>query len=110
MALKDLGNVTRALMELLGAGVPPIIGAPSINTSAAAPGSVTTPENVLSVYLFHMMEDPYYKNAPGALGVGASPTLLPNGAAPVPPVAAAPLALNLFYVVTAHHSTRLVEM
>ena len=48
--------------------------------------------NQLSLHLYHVAEDGYYKNAPGP-------------GSDVPNVAKAPMALNLFYILTAHHES-----
>jgi hypothetical protein len=95
--LTDLNRVTEAIMFVLRTRVAEVLagsGALTINTTAAPPDDVAEPEsdNVLSFFLFHIMEDPYFKNAPP-----------PTKGANAPEVAQAPMGLNLFYVMTAHH-------
>ena len=96
MALIDLYKVTKTLMNLLTQNIrenidpslkpPP----PELTVTAIPPEKVENPQNTLSLYLYHVAEDPYYKNA---LGPGND----------VPNVAKAPMALSLFYILTAHH-------
>ena len=54
-------------------------------------------QNHLSLYLYHVSEDPYYRNMPGA---GNDP----------PNVAKAPMGLCLYYILTAHHTSDAVDM
>lgn len=100
MALLDLYKVTRTLTDLLMYNITKTIE-PSLDPAMAPPGSelqvtaippekVENPSNQLNFYLYHVAEDAYYKNA---LGLGSD----------VPNVAKAPMALNLFYILTAHH-------
>ncbi len=98
MPLSDLNRVTDAIMFVLRTRVAEVLagsGALAINTTAAPPDDVgeESSDNVLSFFLYHVMEDPHFKNAP-------PPT---RGARP-PEVAQASMALDLFYVLTAHHT------
>lgn len=94
MSLVDLSSVTEAIMFVLRTRVPEILGIATVNTSAAPPDDVgDNSDNVLSLFLYHAKEDAYFRNAPPAhKGTG------------VPQVAQAPLALDLFFVLTAHHA------
>jgi hypothetical protein len=83
MALEDLSLVTDALINLLDARIG------SATVVAQAPDQLpTTTTNTLSVYLYHAREDAHYKNS-----VARDGTSNPYHT---------PLALSLFYVVTAH--------
>jgi len=94
MPVQNLFKVTKALTDLLAqnittnidtslAGVLKVTGSPPEKAEAA---------NTLSLYLYHIAENPYYKNA---LGPGND----------VPNVAKTPMALSLFYILTANHET-----
>src|SRR5262252_10701507 len=91
MPLLNLFKVTKTLVDLLTqnikVNVDPTV---SVNVTALPPEKVEGAENTLSIFLYHVAEDPYYKSAPGAGN-------------DVPNVAKAPMALSLFYILTAHH-------
>jgi hypothetical protein len=91
MPLLNLFKVTKTLTDLLTqnitVNVDPTI---TVTVTALPPEKVASAENTLSLFLYHVAEDPYYKNAPGAGN-------------DVPNVAKAPMALSLFYILTAHH-------
>lgn len=93
MALRNLFKVTNTLMNLLTQNITKNID-PSLDgqltVTAIPPDKVENPSNTLSFHLYHVAEDPYYKNAPGP-------------GSDVPNVAKAPMALSLFYILTAHH-------
>lgn len=91
MALLDLSLVTKALKNLLKDNVQRLAES-SVNVIDLPPEKVEEEnrENTLNLHLYHVAEDPYYKNA---LGPGSD----------VPNVAKAPMALSLFYILTAHH-------
>lgn len=98
MALINLYKVTKTLMELLKQNITVNIDdslqslSTELTVTAIPPEKVESPQNTLSLYLYHVAEDPYYKNA---LGPGSN----------VPNVAKTPMALSLFYILTAHHET-----
>lgn len=98
MALINLFKVTKTLMDLLTQNITENIDTslkpppPELRVLAIPPEKVENPQNTLSLYLYHVAEDPYYKNV---LGLGQD----------VPNVAKAPMALSLFYILTAHHET-----
>ncbi|MGH8563237.1 MAG: DUF4255 domain-containing protein [Gammaproteobacteria bacterium] len=95
MALINLYKVTKTLTDLLTQNItqnidPSLTGLLSV--TAIPPDKVENPSNTLSLHLYHVAEDPHYKNV---LGRGND----------VPNVARAPMALSLFYILTAHHET-----
>ena len=95
MGLLNLFKVTKTLTDLLSQNITKNIDTSLdgiLNVTAIPPEKVENPTNTLSLYLYHVAEDRYYKNAPG-----------PGNDAPN--VAKAPMALNLFYILTAHHET-----
>lgn len=91
MALTDLSRITQTLTTLLRQVLVRDTNVDPIEFSAGPPDDTTgTMPNVIYVYLFHAMEDPYGKNwVPSeALGNVAS-------------VQQTPLGLTLYYLVTA---------
>jgi hypothetical protein len=93
MALRNLYRVTNTLINLLTQNITKNIDMSlndQLTVTAIPPDKVENPSNMLSLHLYHVAEDPYYKNA---LGPGSD----------VPNVAKAPMALSLFYILTAHH-------
>jgi hypothetical protein len=98
MPLGDLSKVTSAVMLTLKNRVQELTGIATVNPTAAPPDEVSevSNDNVLSLFLYHTMEDPHFKNA-------APPSKGTN----VPEVAQAPMGLDLYYVLTAHHTTAL---
>jgi Pvc16 N-terminal domain len=93
MALRNLYRVTNTLINLLTQNITKNIDMSldgRLTVTAIPPDKVEDPSNTLSLHLYHVTEDPYYKNA---LGPGSD----------VPNVAKAPMALSLFYILTAHH-------
>jgi hypothetical protein len=95
MAFGNLADVTSALIVLLEAYVNGHIQqalGPDITVLPVRPDRIDPGmQNQLSLHLYHVNEDPYYKNA---IGEG-------NDA---PNVAKAPMSLCLFYILTAHHN------
>jgi hypothetical protein len=95
MALLNLFKVTKSLTDLLAQNITKNIDttmAGLLSVTAVPPDRVDPPTNTLSLHLYHVAEDAYYKNA---LGPGND----------VPNVAKTPMALSLFYILTAHHET-----
>ncbi len=93
MALQNLYKVTKTLTDLLQQNITKSIDTSLdglLNVTAIPPEKVENPSNTLSLYLYHVAEDPYYKNIAG-----------PGN--DVPDVATTPMALSLFYILTAHH-------
>lgn len=90
MPTTDLSKITSSLITLLTDGVEDIIGGTATITAQSPDKVPSSATNTLSFYLYHVREDPHYKNAePVGGGQG--------------PIARVPLALSLFYVATAHH-------
>jgi hypothetical protein len=95
MALINLFKVTKTLTDLLVQNITQVIDsalAGLLTVTANPPDKVESPSQTLSLHLYHVAEDVYYKNA---LGPGND----------VPNVAKIPMALSLFYILTAHHET-----
>ena len=100
MTLINLYRVTNSLLNLLALNVSLILNEErnemfpiprsDLTVTARAPEQVGSVENTLSLFLYHIAEDPYYKNM---LGSGSD----------VPNVAKTPMALSLFYILTTHH-------
>jgi hypothetical protein len=100
MPIDDISRVTRAIRDLLEAKVSPFFSSDpdtdqTVTTTSVSPQAVTSTDsdnpNIISVYLFHMIEDPQFKNLPPSSGSGPVPASL------------SPLALVLYYVITAHN-------
>lgn len=94
MALLNLYKATKSLTDLLTLNITRNIDTSLdggvLQVTAIPPEKVENPSNTLNLFLYHLAEDAYYKNA---LGPGND----------VPNVAKTPMALNLFYVLTSHH-------
>jgi hypothetical protein len=91
--VQNLFKVTKTLADLLSQNITQNIDknlSGLLTVTAIPPENVENPSNTLSLFLYHVGEDPYYKNAPG-----------PGN--DVPNVAKSPMALSLFYILTAHH-------
>jgi len=91
MALLDISEVTKAVIAIITqAFVPVPVGWPpltQINVLPEPPDKLTT--DGLGFYLYHVQENGQYKN-------------LPAPGSDVPPVRYAPLALNLYYQLSAN--------
>jgi hypothetical protein len=99
MALTNLSAVTSTLISLLEQNINRLQEPDdsTVTVVPTAPNQVGDSElNRLSLYLYHVSEDPYYRNMPGA---GSDP----------PNVAKAPMGLCLYYILTAHHSSSDVD-
>lgn len=95
MSLIDLSQVTVAYMNLLRLNINGVInsgGSPTVTITPEPPDKVGSVTNTLSIYAYHVAEDPYFKNT-------AAPGLGP------PSVARAPMALSIYYILTAHHDS-----
>lgn len=94
MTTPNLFHVTNTLTRLLDFNVRALIlrqgVTPTVNVTAMPPERVGAATDTLNLYLYHAMEDTHYKN------------LTPPGSGG-PPVSRQPLALSLFYILTAHH-------
>lgn len=93
MSLIDLSLVTTGLMKLLDDNINKNIdAAASVTVTAEPPDKVGSVTNKLSLYMYHVAEEAFYKNMEGP-GSG------PRG------IARTPMALCLFYILTAHHES-----
>jgi len=91
MGLTDLSRITQTLTALLQQALVQVTNVTTIEFSAAPPDdSAGTMPNVINVYLFHAMEDPHGKN-----------WMPPQAMSAAVPVQQTPLALCLYYLVTA---------
>ncbi len=90
MPTSDLSQITTSLITLLTDSMTVILGTTPAVVAQSPDKIGTAATNTLSLYLYHLREDPYYKNA------------LPDGGGQGP-IARVPLPLCLFYVVTSHH-------
>jgi hypothetical protein len=91
MPLHDLSKVTSTLMTLLRENIKQESGI-DVTVTPQPAEKVGKETNKLSLHLYHVAEDSYYKNAPGP-------------GSDVPNVARAPMALRLYYILTVHHDT-----
>lgn len=92
MALLDLSRVTTSLINLLERNIPVLEPGLTPTVSPRSPDQVAGEGNTLSLYLYHVGEEAYYKNQPGP-------------GTDVPDVAKNPMALCLYYILTAHHDS-----
>jgi hypothetical protein len=93
MALMNLHKVTKTLTGLLMQNITTSIDsglAGVLKVTDLPPEKVENPTHTLNFYLYHVAEDPYYKNMQGS-------------GTDIPSVATAPMALCLYYILTAHH-------
>jgi len=94
MALTDLSRITQTLTTLLQQALVRDTNITTIEFSAGPPDDTAGAlPNVVNVYLFHAMEDPHGKNWTPPQAIGAAV-----------PVQQTPLALCLYYLVTATSS------
>lgn len=90
MPVGNLFHVTDTLIRLLDLNVERLVSGGPVNTVSRPPESLTGQTRALNMFLYHVAEDPNYKNQP-PVGSGT------------PPVATTPMALILYYILTAHH-------
>jgi hypothetical protein len=89
--LLDISLVTQTLMSLVDKYVTTSPEAPKVtplDVVAMAPDKLTG-DRTIGIYLYHMTEDPSYKNLPP-----------PSG--DQPPIRYTPMGLNLYYLLTGH--------
>ena len=94
MPLADLSLVTRSLRTLLDLNVRRLMGGlppGAIAVTTQPPEEVGAATNTLNLHLYHVAEDPHVRNAPRPAANAR------NDARP-------PMALRLFYILTAHHA------
>ncbi|MGJ8616715.1 MAG: DUF4255 domain-containing protein [Sulfitobacter sp.] len=92
MTTLNLSHVTITLQNLLSRNVRRLLGGTGVNDpefTLMPPELVTATTRTLNLHLYHVAEDPHYRNAVGMSGGN-------------PPINAQPMALRLFYVMTAH--------
>lgn len=92
MPLMDLSRVTASLAEALRLNITQRLD-PTLTTLAVTtlpPERVSDATNTLNLYLYHVAEDPHYRNLPGNLSDDN-------------PASTKPMSLILFYIMTAHH-------
>lgn len=95
MQLQNLYKVTKTLTDVLSQNIIKNIDSSLdglLNVTPMPPEKVQNPSNTLSLYMYHVSEDPYYKNAPSAVGETAD-------------ISTTPMALCLYYILTAHHES-----
>ena len=92
MTTLNLSRVTMTLQNLLRANVRRLLGGGSASDpeiTLMPPELVEATTRTLNLHLYHVAEDPLHRNAVAMAGG-------------VPPISAQPMALRLFYVMTAH--------
>ncbi|MGV3554879.1 MAG: Pvc16 family protein [Croceibacterium sp.] len=92
MPTADLALVSRSLKGLLTANIERLAGsaAPAVKVSIGYPEDQTGASRTINLHLYHVAEDQFCRNLPGASGTAD--------------VATAPMSLSLFYLMTAHHT------
>jgi len=92
MTVANLSHVTKTMRALLKDRVPQLLdGAPSLTITSKRPESLALEKNTINLYLYHISEDPFYKNQ-------AAPGSGPNA------VARTSMGLLLYYIATAQHT------
>ncbi len=91
MALRDISNVTKALMNLIDRSFTiPGNWPPALTHDVWPEPPVRAKRNGIGMFLYHMVENPHYKN-------------LPAPGRDVPPVRFTSLALTLYYQLSAYY-------
>jgi hypothetical protein len=93
MPLFDLSQVTSSLANAIRLNVTQRLDpslAAQLTVSTLPPERVSGAMNTINLYLYHLAEDPYYRNLPGNLS-------------DTNPTATKPMSLILFYILTTHH-------
>jgi hypothetical protein len=93
MPLFDLSQVTSSLAETLRLNITQRLDpslAAQLTVSTLPPERVSGAMNTINLYLYHLAEDPYYRNLPGNLS-------------DINPASTKPMSLILFYILTTHH-------
>jgi hypothetical protein len=92
MSLFDLSQVTSSLAEALRLNIlrlePTLAG--QLEVSTLPPERVSGTMNTVNLYLYHVAEDPHYRNLAGNLS-------------DTRPVQTKPMSLILYYILTTHH-------
>lgn len=92
MPLLDLSHITSTLADTLRLNISQRLD-PALTTldvTTLPPERVSDATNTINLYLYHIAEDAYYRNAPGNLSDAN-------------PAATKPMSLILFYILTTHH-------
>ena len=92
MPLLDLSQVTNSLASArlnITQRIDPSLAA-SLDVTTLPPERVRDAANTINLYLYHIAEDPYYRNLPGNLSDDN-------------PASTKPMSLILFYILTTHH-------
>lgn len=98
MPLIDLSRVTNVLTETLRLNITQRLDtglAGQLNVTTLPPERVAGEMNTINLYLFHLTEDPQYRNLVGNLSDAA-------------PTQTEPMALILYYILTAHHEVQTI--
>jgi hypothetical protein len=93
MPTSDLSLVTSSLRTLMDLNIRRLmggVGPGAISITTQPPERVGAAVNTLNLHLYHIAEDRYYRNAPGPGNDARN-------------IARAPMALALYYILTAHH-------
>ncbi len=93
MPLFDLSQVTSSLANAIRLNITQRLDpslAAQLTVSTLPPERVSGAMNTINLYLYHLAEDPYYRNLPGNLSDTS-------------PASTKPMTLILFYIVTTHH-------
>lgn len=90
MAVANLYHVTETLIRLLERNVPRVVAGGAVNVVSRPPEALAGQTRAINIFLYHVAEDPNYRNQ------------MPAGNHSRP-VAATPMALILYFIVTAHH-------
>jgi hypothetical protein len=91
--LTDLGSVTRTIKNLISQELLTNNLVPSLNVTAAPPDPAQSAPNFISVYLYHIVESPEFRNLPPESGGSGLPV----------PVQQAPMGVIMQYIISVLH-------
>jgi hypothetical protein len=100
MALTDISVVTRSIINLIERNLLDRFGQAAVGT-AAPPDSSATANNLINVFLYHLIEEAHYKNFPPLFPA----TVAGEGSASQTPIQLAPMGVALHYVITAQQGS-----
>ena len=91
MPTSDLALISKSLKALLTNNIERLAGsgAPQVKVAIGYPEDQNGATRTINLHLYHVTEDQFCRNLPGAAGTAD--------------VATAPMSLSLFYLMTAHH-------
>jgi len=93
MAIIDLSLVTRSLKKLLEDNINKVLlGGGTVSVTPEPPDKVGSVMNKISLFMYHVSEEDYYKNFEGPGSDGRN-------------IARTPMGLCLFYILTPHHES-----